>query len=238
MKHILTIIKKELNSYFNSPAAYVIIVVFLVFVSWMYGRSMFLMSQATMRSFFSLIPWVFLIMIPAITMKMWAEERKLGTTEILLTLPVKDWEVVIGKFCASLLFVIITLLGTLIIPIILISIGNPDVGAIIGSYLGTILLAGSYLSIGLWVSGLTDNQVIAFIVSVSIIFIFLMLGATDFLYFVPDTLRGFFRGISLSHHYSSVTRGVIDTRDILYYVSLIGFFLYLNLKNIQSRNWN
>lgn len=241
MLAIWSIIKKELRSYFNSPAAYIFIVVFLVVSSWLYVRSLFLINQADMKSFFTLIPWIFLIMVPAVSMKMWAEERKLGSIEVLLTLPIKDWHIVVGKFFASLLFVIIAIAGTAVLPILLQNIAEQsigiDVGAIIGSYIGTVLLVAAFLAIGLWASSITDNQIVAFILSVVVIFVLMIIGAPDVLFLLPESIRFFVQNISLTHHYDSIIRGVIDSRDILYYVSVVIFFMTLNLQTIKQRNW-
>ena len=237
MSKVYTILKKEFFTYFNSPAGYIFITVFLVLSSWFYMRSLFIFNQADMRSFFTTIPWILLLLVPAVSMKMWAEERKLGTVELLLTWPVKDWESVLGKFLGSLAFVLVAMLGSLVIPIILSTIGNPDWGAIIVSYIGAFLLAATYLAIGLWSSSITDNQIVAFIIGIAIMFVLFMMGSDAVLLFAPEGLGTFFRYLSLGTHFDSISRGVIDSRDILYYFSMIGFFLFLNVKTIQERNW-
>jgi len=235
MTSILTLIKKEFRLYFNSPVAYIFITFFLVISSWMYMRSLFLVGQADMRNYFLLAPWLLLFLVPAISMKLLSEEKKIGTMEVLMTWPVRDYEVVLGKFFGSFLFLIIAILGTLPLLIILSYLGSPDWGAIIGSYLGTLFLAASFLAIGLWASGLTDNQIIAFIVSIVVIFVLFMLGNDSILFFVPQSIANFLKSLSLGSHYDSISRGVIDTRDVLYYLSIIGFFLYLNVKTMERR---
>ncbi|QQR83916.1 ABC transporter permease subunit [Candidatus Peregrinibacteria bacterium] len=152
-----------MRGYFNAPLAYIFLTVFLTVSSWLYFRDFFLNDIASMRSYFSLIPWIFLLLIPAITMRLWAEEKKMGTLEVLLVSPITDWQAVLGKFFASLAFLSIAVLLSLILPLLLLIIGQPDWGMIVGGYVGLILLGATYLSIGLWVSSLTDNQIIAFI---------------------------------------------------------------------------
>lgn len=235
MNRIWTIIKKEYITYFNSPVAYIFITVFLALSSWMYVRTMFFVNQADMRNYFNLVPWILLLLVPAVSMKMWAEEKKMGTLEVLLTWPVKDWEVVIGKFLAGFLFVLTSLAGSIILPIILSYIGSPDWGVIWGSYAGVALLSAAYLSIGLWASSITSNQVVAFIVGTIIIFALFIIGEQSILLFVPDFLSVFLKNLSLGTHYNSISRGVIDSRDLFYYFSIIGFFIYLNIKAVESR---
>lgn len=237
MSHVIAIIKKELKDYFNSPLAYIFISIFLVISGWLFMRSFFLQGQATMRSYFYLIPWLFLFLIPAITMKLWAEEKKLKTTEILFTWPIKDWETVIGKFLASLFFLIITVLLSISIPITISNLGDLDWGIVIASYLGVFFMGAAFLAIGLFISSITDNQIIAFILSVAISFVAFIIGETIVLYVIPGFLVNLFQYLGLGYHFSSINRGVLDSRDIIYYLSIIGLFLYLNIRQIESRKW-
>ena len=237
MSIIWTITKKELRTYFNSPLGYIFIDLFLVFTSFFFFQSYFLYGQADMRGFFSLIPWVFLFLIPALTMRLWAEERKLGTVEILLTLPVKDHEVVLGKFFSTFLFLAVTLACSLIVPLLVRYTGQADVGVIAASYLGTLLLGGAYVALGLWISSYTDNQIIAFIVSILVSFFFFIIGEVFILQRLPDLLVPLFQNLGLGSHFSSISRGVIDSRDILYYFSFIGLFLFLNVRAIAGRRF-
>ena len=238
IKHINTIIDKELKGYFNSPIAYIFITAFLVFTSWFYFRGFFINDIATMRPFFGILPWVFLFLIPAITMRLWAEEQKFGTIESLLTSPITEWEAVLGKFLASFIFLIITLLCSLVLPLILLFIGKPDLGMIAGGYFGVILLGGAYLSIGLWISSLTNNQIIAFIFSVFIIFVLFIISQPIVLQTAPTFLASFLKYIGMGSHFQSILRGVLDTRDLIYYITLIFVFLYLNVASLNSRKWN
>lgn len=235
MHNIYTIFKRELKGYFNSAIAYICITVFLVLVNWLFFRSFFLGGQAHLRNFFSLIPWVFLFFVPAITMRLWAEEKKSGTFEILMTLPVKDYEVVLGKFLASYFFLFVTLALTIGIPISAAYLGNPDWGPIIGGYLGLLLMGGVYLAIGLFCSSLTLNQIVAFITSIGVSFALFIVGENMVLFALPDYLVPFFEYLGLNTHFTSISRGVIDSRDIIYYVSAISFFLYLNVRALESR---
>ncbi|MBN2096174.1 ABC transporter permease subunit [Candidatus Peregrinibacteria bacterium] len=237
-KHISTIMHKELCGYFNSPLAYIFITVFLTLTSWLFFRGFFIDNVASMRPFFTFLPWVFLFLIPAVTMRLWAEEQKAGTLEILLTAPLNEWEAVLGKFLASFAFLVITLLLSLVLPIILFFIGEPDWGMIAGGYFGAVFLGGAYLAIGLWISSLTQNQITAFILSVLMIFIFFIIGEPVVLHTAPPFLLSVFKYLGLGSHFSSILRGVIDSRDLIYYLTFIGFFLYLNVTSLNSRKWH
>ena len=238
MTTVYTVTRKEFRSYFQSPIAYIFITVFLVLTQWLFFRGFFLVNQATLRDFFSLVPIIFLIFVPAVTMRLWAEEKKLGTLELLLTFPVRDWEVVLGKYLASLAFVALTILLTLPLAITVATLGHPDSGALIGGYLGCILLGGSYLAIGLWVSGMTSNQIVAFIITAVICFALYILGDPIVLGSVPRFLVPFFANLSMGYHFDSIGRGVVDSRDVIYYLSIIGFFLFLNVRTVESRRWS
>lgn len=237
-KNINAIMNKELKGYFNSPLAYIFMTVFLVFTSWFYFRGFFISNQATMRPFFTVLPWVFLFLIPAITMRLWAEEKKFGTIETLFTSPVTEWETVIGKFLASYTFLIITICLSLILPATLFFIGNPDWGSIVGGYFGSILLGGAFLAIGLWVSSTTSNQIIAFIFSVFLMFLLFIISEPIVLQTTPPPLVTPLKYLGMSSHFTSILRGVIDTRDIVYYLSLMGVFLHLNVTALKSRKWH
>lgn len=238
MSTILSIARKEFRSYFQSTIAYIFITLFLVLSQWIFFRGFFVMNQATLRDFFDLVPLVFLFFVPAVTMRMWAEEQKLGTVEILLTFPVRDRDVVIGKFLASFSFVGLALMLTLPLALTIVALGDPDNGAMIGGYLGCLLLAASYIAIGLWISSTTQNQIVAFLITLISCFLLYIAGSDLVLGTVPDFLVPFLANVSLGYHFESITRGVIDSRDILYYASIIGFFLFLNSRVIESRRWS
>jgi ABC-2 type transport system permease protein len=237
MRNFYAIFKKEFKSYFNSPIAYIFITVFLVLSSWLFLRGFFIFGQANMRNFFGLLPWIFLFFVPAVTMRLWAEEKKLGTMEILMTLPVRDHEVVLGKFFASFCFLMLTIVLSFPLVITVAFLGDPDGGPIIGSYLGVLLMGGAYLAIGIFVSSLTENQIIAFIISIVLIFALIIIGQDIVLFTVPNFLVPILSYISLEVHFDSITRGVIDSRDLIYYFSVIGFFLYLNVRKLETGKW-
>jgi ABC-2 type transport system permease protein len=190
-----------------------------------------------MRPLFGILPWLFLILAPAITMRAWAEEKKMGTMEVLMTLPLKEFEVVLGKFFSSFIFMIIAVALTFPLALTIYIMGDPDTGAILGGYLGACLMGGAYLAIGLFISSLTDNQIVAFIVSIVTCFAFLIIGEDFVLMSTPSMLVPIFTYLGLGAHFESISRGVIDSRDIIYYLSVIGFFLFLNTLAIESRKW-
>ena len=237
MKDVWIIFKKEFRAYFSSPIAYIFITVFLVLMNWLFFRGFFIVKQASMRTFFNLIPWVFLFFIPALTMRLWSEEKKEGTLELIMTMPIHDLSIILGKFFASFALLFLTILFTLTIPVTLYFIGNIDTGQFIGQYIGTIFLGASFIAIGLYISSLTENQIIAFIVTVVISFVLVIIGSPFIVNFLPAFLIPIFKYISLSVHYESLGRGVIDSRDVLYFLSLIILFIYMNLKSIESRKW-
>ena len=228
------IIKKELFSFFASSVGYMAIGVFLVLNGiflWIINNDFNILQAgfADLNSFFYLIPWVFIFLIPAITMKMIADEYRLGTIEILKTKPISLWNIILGKYFAALILVVISLLltTTYIYTIFVLAnpVGNIDFGVIIGSYFGLLLLASAYTSIGIFTSSLSQNQMIAFILAVVISY---------FLYFGLEHLNQFFdtdtfyiQQLGLYHHYKSISKGVIDTRDLIYFISVTFFFLYL-----------
>lgn len=223
-----SIVKKELRIYFNTPIAYIFVMVLLGLTFWLFFRNFFLVGQVDMRSFFNFLPWTFLFLIPALTMRLWAEESRQGTIENLLTSSVPLPLIVASKFCASLLFLFIALACTLPLPIALSFLGKLDWGATIVSYLGSLLIGAGYISLGLLVSSLTKNQIVAFIISVLISFFLFILAQPVVTYSLPNFLVEIINFISFGAHYESITRGVIDSRDVLYYLSFIALALYFN----------
>jgi ABC-2 type transport system permease protein len=237
MQNIAAIFKKEFKTFFLSPIAYVFITVYLITTTFLFFQGFFLINQADMRGYFDLLPWVFLFFIPAITMRSWAEEKKVKTLELLLTWPVSDVEVVAGKFLASFALLAIVVLLSITIPITIAIIGHPDPGQIVGQYLGALLMGAAYLAIGLWISSLTENQIIAFIIGVVVIFVLFIISTPFILMRLPAFISPFFTFVGLGSHFESINRGVIDSRDIIYYLSIIGFFLFLNVCSLGSRKW-
>ena len=230
-----TIFKKELRSYFNSAVAYVVIVVFLAIVGWMYTSSMFLINVASLRMMFELVPLVFLFVVPAVTMRLLAEEKKAGTIELLTTKPLHDWEIIAGKFLAAWELIGIALLPTLIYYITIVFLGDIDNGPVIGGYVGLLLMAGVYVAIGLLASSLTENQIVAFIIGLLLMFAFYMMDKV--LIFVPDFMTSVVEYLGIDFHFSNIARGVIDSRDIVYFGSMLGFTLYLSVVSLEKRKW-
>ncbi len=235
MSKTIAIFKREFASYFNSPIAYIYVTVFIGLSCWLFFKDFFIAGEASMRSFFGLVPWLFLFFVPAVTMRLWAEEKKVGTIELLMTLPVSNTQAVLGKYLASFVFVAVSLAMSLVLPIVVSILGDPDPGEIVGGYLGSLLLGATFLAIGIFLSSLTENQIVAFIISVVAIFILLVLGDDFIVLGVPTWIARVFKVLGLGVHFDSISRGVIDSRDIIYYLTVIGFFLYLNVKSIQAR---
>jgi len=238
MNNVRTIFNREFAAYFNAPIAYIFIIVFLAVNSGLFMTSFFLAGSADMRGFFALLPITLIIFIPAITMRLWAEDAKSGTIALLQSFPITSGQLVLGKFFASFLFYLITLAGTLVIPIMIMFLGNPDPGPIIGGYFGAALLGAFYLAIGLFVSGLFKDQIIAFILSMVGCFIFYMLG-TDYISLILDSWIGglgsvLMNSIGTANHFSSIERGVLDVRDIIYFLSFTVLFLWLNAATVDQ----
>ncbi len=237
MTNVIALFKKEFKSYFNSPIAYIFITFFLGISSWLFFRGFFLINQAEMRDFFGAMPWLFLFFVPAVTMKLWAEEEKLGTVELLMTLPIRDYEVVLGKYLASFGLLFVTGLLSLVLPLAVNYLGDADGGTLISGYIGLLLMGGAYLAIGLFASTVTENQIVAFILGITACFVLLIIGEDIVLFNTPNWLFPIFSYLGLGAHYSSILRGVLDSRDIIYYLSVIGFFLFLSSMSIESRKW-
>ena len=230
-----TIFRKELRSYFNSAVAYVVIVVFLAIVGWVYTSSMFLINVASLRLMFEWIPLVFLFVVPAITMRLLAEEKKAGTIELLTTKPLHDWEIVAGKFFAAWMLIALALLPTLIYYITIAFLGDIDNGPVIGGYIGLLLMAGVYIAVGLLASSLTENQIVAFIVGLLLMFALFLMDKV--LIFIPDFMTSVVEYLGIDFHFSNIARGVIDTRDVVYFLSVLGFSLYLSVVSLGRRKW-
>lgn len=239
MKNILPILKKELKSYFNSPIAYILVVTFLVFSSiWVFFlQSFFAGNVASLRNFFSVIPIVFIILMPALTMRSWAEEKKLGTMEVLMTLPFRESTLVIGKFLAALCLLAIMIALTLPIPLLLSQFGDFDWGEILGQYIGVVLLGSAGISVGLFVSSLTANQISSFLISLFVLLVLTLVSQVNRVFAVPPWAAEAVNFISFGHHFSNFQRGLIDTRDLLYYGIVSVLFLYLNTKTLVFRKW-
>ena len=234
-QNIKTIFQKELRSYFNSAVAYIVIVVFLGILGWFFSYYLFLMNLSTLRTVFEITPFLLLVFAPAITMRLISEEKKAGTLELLMTKPIREHEIVIGKFLAAWVLFLFTLLPTLAYFITVTAIGSLDIGAAIGGYLGLMLVGAVFVAVSVFGSSITENQVVAFIVSFLIVFILFMID--KLVPYAPGWLSSIFEYISIDFHFSNIARGVIDSRDILYYLSTIGFTLYLGTLALQKRRW-
>ena len=239
MNNILPILKKELKSYFNSPIAYILVVTFLVFSSiWIfYLQTFFAGNLASLRNFFSVIPIVFIIVMPALTMRSWAEEKKLGTMEVLMTLPYRESTLVIGKFLAALTLLVIMIALTLPLPLLLSRFGDFDWGEILGQYIGVVLLGAAGISVGLFVSSLMANQISSFLISLFVLLVLTLISQVNRVFAIPPWAAGVVNFVSLGYHFSNFQRGLIDTRDLLYYGIVSALFLYLNTKTLVFRKW-
>jgi ABC-2 type transport system permease protein len=235
MNNILTIFKKELKSYFYSPVAYIVIVVFLIITGWFFTSTLFVAGVISMRNVFDIIPFIFLFFIPAISMRTFSEEKKAGTIELLLTKPITDFEIVLGKFLSTFALAAVTMVPTVIYVISLKMLGSIDFGSIVSAYIGLLLMSGIYIGIGLFASSLTENQVVAFIISFLLIFVLFMLN--KILVFVPTPIVPILEYISTDYHFSSIARGVIDSKDLIYYFSGIYIMLLLTKTSLERRKW-
>ena len=239
MNPVWVIAKKELSSYFNSLIGYLILSIFLIFIgafTWLIGNDVFIRQQATLSEFFGWAPMFLLFIVPALTMKQIAEERRSGTIELLLTKNLSNRQLIIGKFLACFLMVCVTLAFTLPYYFTISQLGNADHGAIIGGYFGLLLLSAAFTSIGIFASSLTQNQIVAFLLALVInVLLLWILG------FVGQYASGFIGDmlttLSIPEHYASISRGVLDTKDLIYFGSLIFLFLFLAELNISKRNF-
>jgi len=227
---------RELRSYFNSPMAYIFLVVFAVVNGYFFTNTFFLFDQSNMRALFNIIPLVYLFFIPAVTMSLIAREKNIGTMEVMATLPINDIDFVIGKFLSALSLIIIGLGITLIHFFTLMNVGtNIDYGAVFTGYLGLIMLGAVYAAVGTFASSITDNQVISFIIGVFVVLVFFLMD--KMLLFVPGSLSGLIQYLSVDFHLSNISRGVIDSRNIIYFASLVGFFLFMTVRVLEIRKW-
>ncbi|MFY0607064.1 MAG: ABC transporter permease subunit [Cyclobacteriaceae bacterium] len=239
MNKVWIITKRELASFFDSLIAYVMIILFLGLsgtFTWLVGTNVFLINQASMQVFYGIAFWSLFFFIPAITMRMIAEENRAGTIELLITKAVSDSQIVWGKFLACFILVLIALVCTLPYYITISQLGNIDDGAVIGGYMGLMLLSASYISIGLFASSVTQNQIVAFLLAMFIGIFFHMLFDV-----IGSTFRGaigeFFNYLSMSNHFESMSRGVVDSRDLIYFGSIIAVGILLSQVMLSKRNW-
>jgi ABC-2 type transport system permease protein len=234
MKQAIHIFGKEFRTYFVSPIAYIVISIFLLVTGWFFFMTFFLFDQADLRNFFALLPIIFSFVVPAITMRLFSEELNVGSYEILLTMPVTIRQVVLGKFLASLVFVAAMLVPTLAYPISVAFLGELDWGPVIGGYIGALLFGASFSAIGLFASSLTRNQIIAFITGMAICFSLTLLD--KMLFFLPQVLLGFLQYLGADFHFRNISKGILDSRDILYFLSVSFVALYGTHLALQEKS--
>ncbi len=237
---ISPVVRKELASYFNSPIAYIVVIAYLVFTSvWLfYLNQFFVHNEASLRLYFGIIPTVFVFLIPALTMRSWAEERKSGTLEILLTLPFREGEVVAGKFIGAALLVLIMMALSVPLPLSLAPLGAFDAGQIVGQYIGVFLVGCCGISVGLFISSLSANQVSSYIFCGITLLALTLAGQAGSVANLPGWLAATLSAMAFGPHYESFTKGIIDSRDVSYYVLAAALFLFLNTQVLIRRKWS
>ncbi|MDH3826432.1 MAG: ABC transporter permease subunit [Desulfobacterales bacterium] len=224
MRQVVHIFRKEFSAYFISPIAYIVIAIFLLITGWFFFATFFLFNQANLRAFYALLPVVFAFVIPATTMRLISEEINVGSDEILLTMPVTFRDVILGKFLASVALVVAMLIPTIAYPLTVSLMGQLDWGPVVGGYLGAIFLGAAFSAVGLFASALTRNQIIAFIIGLAVCFTLTLID--KMLYFLPQSLLGVFAYLGADFHFQNIAKGIIDSRDILYFVSICFVGLY------------
>jgi ABC-2 type transport system permease protein len=234
MRQALCICRKELNVYFASPVAYIVIAIFLLVTGWFFFSTFFLFNQATLRNFFRLLPVVFAFVVPAVTMRQFAEELNIGSYEILLTMPLRFGDIVIGKFMASVAFIAAMLAPTLTYAVIVALLGSLDWGPVVGGYIGALLLGAAFSAVGLFASALTRNQIVAFIVGLAICFALTL--ADQLVFFLPHAFLKTLAYLAADVHFENIAKGVIDTRDVVYFLSVCFIGLYSTLLVLKAKN--
>jgi ABC-2 type transport system permease protein len=239
-RRALALAARELYSYSYAPAVYGIGVFFLVFTSvwFFYVQRFFALGSATLRPYFAVFPLAYILVIPVLTMKSWAEERKLGSIELLLTMPFSEWDLVLGKFLSSLAVLVFFLVLTIALPLSLLPMGRFQAGVIAAEYTGALLLGASALSLGLFLSSLSKNQAGAFLGSAVVLMAVMLVSQLNFTFNLPGFIGGFFNFISLAFHFESFSRGVIDSRDGFFFILSSLLFLFLNTRVILFRKWS
>ncbi len=236
----LILARKEFKTYFISPIAYVYLIIFLSVPSWIYFSSLFEVKEASLRYYFNLILWVLIFFIPAVSMRLWAEEKRTGTIEVLFTMPLSNVEIVLGKFLGGVFFIFVSVIATLPIPIIVNSLGEIDWGVTFTSYVGFFLISILFLSIGMFFSVTTRNQIVAYLVTMLILFALVIISKDFILKQIPASLsflKKFFVLIGLTDRFETFLRGLIDTRDVFYFLGISFIFLLSNYLWIEGRKW-
>lgn len=241
MRGTWTVFRREFAAYFNSPIAYIFIIAFLMFNGGMVMNGFFLSGAADLRGFFGMLPFFLILFIPAVSMRLWAEDKRLGTFELLMTLPMRTGEVMLGKYLAAYCFYLVALAGTLPLPVMVAHLGNPDGGAMAAGYLGAALLGALYLAIGTFTSGLMRDQISAVILGIVACFLVFIVGEQ----WVAATIDGWLPGVGsflshylgLSDHYDTMLRGMVTLGDLVYFLGLTGVFLALNTLWLEGRKY-
>jgi ABC-2 type transport system permease protein len=239
MRSVLVLAWKETKQIFLSPIAYTFLMVFVFFVTFLFFRAFFLRAQCTMDGFFGIFPLAFAIVIPGMTMRMWPEERRQGTIEFLLTSPIETWHIVLGKFLAGFFLVLLCMLMTMLVPYTVANYGPLDRGPVVGGYLGAVFMGATFIAIGMFISAFTQDQIVAFLVALIVLIALVLIGDPYInSEFGPGSWIGAIaRAISPTTRFESLGRGVIDARDLYYFVAMTGFFLYLNARAVDLRRW-
>jgi ABC-2 type transport system permease protein len=234
MKQVIHIFEKEFKTYFVSPIAYIVISIFLLVTGWFFFMTFFLFNQADLRNFFALLPITFSFVVPAITMRLFSEELNVGSYEILLTMPVTFRQVVLGKYLASVVFVVALLIPTLAYPVTVALLGELDWGPVLGGYIGAVLLGAAFSAIGLFASSLTRSQIIAFITGMAICFSLTLID--KMLFFLPQILLGILQYLGADYHFRNISKGILDSRDVLYFLSVSFVGLYGTHLSLQEKS--
>lgn len=234
-KIVSAIFKKEMKSYFGSPMAYIVLCVFLIITGWFFTLNLFKENLAHLRSIFDILPFLLVIYAPAISMRLVAEERKSGTLELLVTMPVRDFEIILGKFLAAFVLFAVGLAFTLIYALTVIILGDAEIGPMFTGYIGLLLCGGVYIAIGVLGSAVTENQIVAFILSflISAVFAIFVFSAM----IIPPPIADVIQYLSTTYHFQNIARGVIDSRDVIYFLSMIFFALLLSSRAVAQRKF-
>ena len=235
MSPALVISRREIRTYFNSPVAYIVVTVFTVITGYLFFSQLFTEKQAELRAMFGFMPFLFMFMVPAVTMRLLADEKSSGTLELLSTMPVRDWEVVVGKFLAALALVATAIGLTLVFAISVKMLGPLDRGPAIGGYIGLLLMGGAFVAIGVMCSAFTRNSIVAFIGAFGVCFALYLFGRLT--QFMPESIRPVIAFLSIDGHFDNIGRGVVDSRDVIYYLSVIATCLLLATTALESRRW-
>lgn len=233
MRQAVRIFKKEFNDYFTSPIAYIVIAIFLMLTGWLFFSTFFIYGQVDLRDFFNRLPFLFAIVVPIITMRLFSEEFNVGSYELLLTMPVTHVDIILGKFLAAMAFVTAMLAPTLAYPAMITFLGDLDWGVVTGSYVGTLLMGAAYAAIGLFASSLTRNQIIACIVGIVICFLLFLVD--KMLFFFPQAVVSAVAYLGADTHFENIAKGIIDSRDVIYFLSIVFIGLYATHMVMQDK---